>query len=231
MNKVEVWANTLIGILTCVAAALILAGAVVVVFPAGPSNDLADEIPRRFNLDGEGTVPAWFSSIALMLCAQVLFVVSMLDRRSGELRYWQGLSLIFIFLSMDEVASFHEAFILPLREMMDADGFFFFTWVVPAMAGLVLLLAVLWAFLNRLPPATKWGFIFAGAVFCTGAIGMEMISGSHYAQNGENADFTFGMMTVVEEALEISGAILFLRELLRYSAEQQRLGWPSSIVP
>ncbi len=206
--KLHVWSAVLV----------VLAGVAALVTADSIESVSLRELVNRFNLDSENSVPAWFSSINLILCAQALFAIFFIERRRGERRYWLGMSLVFVLLSMDEAASFHEALMVPLRRILNVDGIFFFAWVIPGSAAVLVFVAALWGFLSRLPRKTAWAFVRAGAIFCLGAIGIEMLGSLRYSENAYEADFGFGLLVLVEESLELAGEILFLRELLAYLA-------------
>ena len=70
-------------------------------------------------------------------------------------------------------------------------------------------------FLRKLPAETRRNLLVAGAVYVAGALGMEM-AGGYYFSVDEVPDFTYAMMAIVEESLEMFGVILFLRGLLRH---------------
>ncbi len=60
---------------------------------------------RWFDLDVEGSVPVWFSSVQLFCVAGVAASCAWKERRRG----WWWLSGLFLYLSVDETAGFHEA--------------------------------------------------------------------------------------------------------------------------
>src|SRR5687767_12059243 len=67
-------------------------------------------LTRLTYLNGEATIPAWFSSIALLMVALVLAVIGTTKHRTGDGTgwYWTTLAFGFIYLSMDEAAAIHE---------------------------------------------------------------------------------------------------------------------------
>ena len=171
----------------------------------------------HFDLDQENNVPTWFSTICLFLCALALSVIALLEwrRRMPLSRYWFALSGIFAILSLDEAASFHEMLTGPVRRLLHTGGVFYFAWVIPGglfAIGFALLLS---DFLRRLPSETRRNFLVAGAVYVSGCLGMEM-AGANRISVHQRPDFTYSMMVVVEESLEMFGTILFLRGLLRH---------------
>ena len=60
---------------------------------------------RWFDLDAEGSVSAWFSSMQLFSVAGVAAYCALRERR----RSWWWLSGLFLYISVDETAGFHEA--------------------------------------------------------------------------------------------------------------------------
>lgn len=95
-------------VLALLACDLLLALAYIVDTAAGrPWSSLT----RLVNLDGEGNVPAWFSSMQWMLCACVFGLFAMRNFSRAVPRSWALLLLpaLLVLLSLDEVAQIHEA--------------------------------------------------------------------------------------------------------------------------
>jgi hypothetical protein len=172
----------------------------------------------KFNLDAENNVPTWFSTICLFLCAIVLAVIALSEWRGKRplCSYWFGLAGTFVLLSLDEAASFHEMLVTPLRTALHTGGFFYFAWVIPGGLFVLGFLLVYLRFLSRIPAETRRGFLLAGFVYCFGSLGMEMIDGRYASLHG--VDFTYSLMSLLEESLEMAGEILFLRALLAHIA-------------
>jgi hypothetical protein len=172
---------------------------------------------RLFDVNAEGNVPTWFSSSMLLVCALLLGRICAAKKGEGarEARYWGGLALIFLGLSMDETASFHELTITPLRSALQAGGVLFFTWVVPGAVFLLAFVVTYLRFFLQLPPLTRRGFLIAGAIYVGGALGMELVGGYHAAAHGQ-FNLGFSILTTVEEFGEMLGIILFIRALLLY---------------
>ena len=65
---------------------------------------------RLLDLDLENNLPSWYSSIALLLSAVMLPIIGL--HHSGRARkfarHWLALAILFLCLSVDEVASIHE---------------------------------------------------------------------------------------------------------------------------
>ena len=174
---------------------------------------------QKFDLGDENNVPTWFSTICLFLCAVALAAIALTEwRRKGPLwGYWFGLAGTLVLLSLDEAASFHEMLSTPLRIAWHTEGFLYLAWVIPGGLFVLGFLLVYVRFLRQLPAKTRRGFLVAGSVYCSGCLGMEMIDGRYASVHG--MDFTCSLMVILEESLEMTGAILFLRSLLAYLAD------------
>lgn len=99
-----------------------------------------------FDLDGEGSLAAWFSSTLLFLSFQTSLLIAYARRNSAdalphESRIWSLSSLVWLLMSIDELSSLHEGFkelaarVFHTRIMGDGSIY----WAVPYA---VLLLSV-----------------------------------------------------------------------------------------
>lgn len=166
-----------------------------------------------FDLGREGNLPTLFGGALLLLAAVLLAVTGEGESARGRpARDWRALSGVFVFLAFDEWLAVHEALIRPVKALLGADGLLRFAWVVPyglltAGVGLCCL-----SLLRRLPARTRGLFVLAGAVYVGGALGCEMIGGL-IAQHHGREGILFAAEVLVEESLEMGGAILFLYAL------------------
>jgi hypothetical protein len=124
------------------------------------------------------------------------------------------LAVIFLLMSVDEIASIHELTIRPLRTYLDANGAFLFTWVIPGTLFVILIFVRMLRLLRALDTRTRYRFLSAGAVYVGGALGMEMVSGAYVSAGGDDA--VFAVLTIIEELLEMLGILLFLHALVSY---------------
>ena len=168
-----------------------------------------------FNMDREFNIPTLFSSTIMLACAYTLNEIkSVSDKRS--LKDWGLLSKIFIFLAIDEFFQIHEIFIIPdLRPYLSpALGS---TWVIPYTALVIYLGWRFSKFLRSLEKYTRQKFLQSGAIFLSGAIGMEMV-GSYLVRTGiiRLHSIWYGSITGLEELLELLGLIMFLTACANY---------------
>lgn len=186
---------------------------------------LLDQLLPVFSANAEKNVPAYFSTFLLLFAAVLLAIIAVRERvQSGApALYWAALSFGFLLMTIDEALSYHERLVGPFRELLgdSLPSAFYYAWVVPGIA-LVLVLVLFFArFLMRLPANTRRAFLLAGALYIGGAIGMEMVGG-YYVASGGAQDLTYYLITTAEEALEMAGAIVFIWALLTYIAKDQR---------
>lgn len=179
-----------------------------------------------FDLDSEANVPSWFSSALLGACALVLAQIGDSVRRQGGPpavfeRHWKGLAIVFALLSMDELCSVHEKLILPMRTLLHAGGLLYFTWVVPGLLFVGVLSAFYLRFLQHLDRELRLQFLWAAMLYLGGAVGMEMVDGWWSQHRGQD-NMAYVLLVMVEESLEMMGAIVFLCDLIRHATGAAR---------
>jgi hypothetical protein len=193
---------------------------VYVIFKHHLDNAYLIRLARVFSLDSEMNVPTFYSSLALLFCATLLIIISVSHKRSGKPSLaWLFLAIIFTFLSIDEISTLHEKLIDLSREAFNASGVFYYAWVIPYGAALVVFLVVYFRFLLSLPKKIMILFIVSGSIFVLGALGMELVGGLHTELHGTN-NWTYSLMTTFEELLEMVGIVIFIYTLLTYIVEQ-----------
>lgn len=177
---------------------------------------------RLFNVDMELNFPTLFSTVILFIAAQLLLVIALLERKRLKSLYlnWIFLSCCFLLMAIDEELAFHEKLIEPMQKLFRGGplGGLLFAWIIPGMILILIISLVSLRFILQLPRKTRITFILSAVVYVTGSIGMEIIGG-RYAQVYGGNNFTYAMITTVEESLEMAGTILFIYGLLDYIKE------------
>jgi hypothetical protein len=169
---------------------------------------------RFFDVDQENNLPTWYAAATLLFSSLLLALISAAE--PYRKRTWLGLSAIFLALSVDEVASFHEIFIAPIRGVLGASGVLYFAWVLPA-AVLVAVVATMYArWFFSLPARTRMLAAGAGVLFVGGALGVEMIGGL-LVSRGEGDAFSYTVAATFEETLEMTGVLVWISTLLDYA--------------
>ena len=178
-----------------------------------------------FDVNIENNVPTFFSTFLLVTSAALLALIagqsSVVTRDTG---YWRWLSLIFLFLAVDEDASLHELLIDPMKEYLPLHGPLFFAWVVPYGLAVLVVGLLFLKFVLRLPAWTR-GLVFAaGGLYLAGALGFEMIGGWYLSEDGESENMPYSLLVAGEEFLEMSGIILFIYALLDFLGDKLQGG-------
>lgn len=171
---------------------------------------------RLFPLDEESNLPTFYSAFSLGFCSILLAIIASYQQKnnSRHTKHWKFLSLLFCLLAIDEIAMMREILSV-LREPLNAGGIFYFTLVIPAFIFLIIFTLTFISFFKSLPSRIKTLFMLSGIIYVAGAIGVEMIGGYHSEIYGEN-NFTYGMITTIEESLEMMGILVFIYSLLFY---------------
>ena len=182
-----------------------------------PDYPLGELFAELFNVNGEYNIPSLYSGYALLFCSILLAIIAYAKKVAGEryVRHWGALSIIFVYISLDEVISLHEKMSDPLRSSFSAHGVLYYPWVI---VGCIFVLVFVLAFLKLLadlPAKTRRLFVIAGTVFVIGALGMEMIEGFYADLHGE-FNIVFTILTTIEEFLEMLGVAVFIYALLSY---------------
>lgn len=177
-------------------------------------------LSRSFDFNQEQNVPTFFSVVILLLATGLLFLVHAFrkqDRKDG--RKWLLLGCVFLFMALDESVQIHEYIANVVRPRLPTDlrGFLYWAWVVPYGALVLAVGAYFLGFVLRLPILTRNLFLLSGAMFVSGAIGLELFEGYFYKLYDLNHIYN-KVLYCAEELLEMSAVVLFIYALLDYLA-------------
>ena len=156
-----------------------------------------------FDVDMEENLPTWFSGFILLVATTFLWILMREKAAKGDpmAGRWKLLFVGFCFLSIDEIAGFHET----VNTLITPS------WAWGGAAISLGLLIYFRSFLQSLPMKIAVGFLVAGALYVGGAVGMEFVGEPIPADT-----LLYKMTTLVEEGGEMFGVILFIRTLLNY---------------
>jgi hypothetical protein len=174
-----------------------------------------------FDLDGEGSLGAWFSSLLLLLSALAALLVYTLRRHRlgdyrGGYRVWLWAAACWFVMSVDEAGSLHEGF----KELMTyltgnrlyGDGS---VWWVMAYGGVLGLigLVVLWDLRECAFAATS--LVLTALCYAAAVLTQLGYVGDLAARNGL---FLKGARAVmIEEGCEMAGDLLLLLAMVSYA--------------
>ena len=177
------------------------------------------EIDRAFNLDGEGNLPTWFSSLLSTFGALAAYACSQAAASPRERRVWQLLAGALLFMSCDETAQLHEHV---AKELLLAGVCWpglsrNDIWLWPLTLGPFVLLGFGWlaAGLHRALRGSRSARrrILGGlALFFLGSVGVEL---TNILIHGDTPLHVWPTLEVIaEESLEMAGLIMLLSGLL-----------------
>jgi len=168
-----------------------------------------------FHLDGEGNIPAWFSSVQLFLIGLVFVLKgrqSNLDYRPSSL-FCLIVGAGFIFLSVDEVAAIHEKIthvltaIAWVPRFKGDHGVWIFIYILVGASLCFATYRDLMAMWKRWRSATSFLAVGMG-FFVIGAVGLEIIS-FQFLRSGSTPSL-YQVEVALEELLEMSGESIML---------------------
>ena len=166
---------------------------------------------KLFYLNGERTVPSWFSTCILWSSGIGLLAISALEQDKSINRYWFIIGLSLIYVSLDEMISLHEhgdnISVLALRNNIDLPDFLNSSWVIPAIVLVFIFFVFLLPFFAKLDRQIRFLLIVSALIYLFGAVCCEMFGAYARVNSLENL---YNFAVTLEEALEMSGAILLL---------------------
>lgn len=172
-------------------------------------------VMKLFDVNSESNLPTWYSASLLLAAAVGTGLVAVLVARAGgrDAGRWWLLAGILALLSLDEASALHERLGGPAEDLLGSTGVGPFVWVLPA--GVLALVAGLsfLGFLGRLPAPVRRHLLGAGALFLTGAVLLEAVSGLVLEAAGDRAAYL--LVTAAEEGTEMAAAAWFLVTALR----------------
>ena len=171
-----------------------------------------------FDLNDENNIPTLFSFFLYVTAAKLLGWIAYESWASHRqlANRWAALSIVFAWLSLDELLALHEGWIAPLRGYFQTSGPMYFIWQLPY----VILLAVLCVFCiplwKSLPKEIRRWIIAAAGIFLSGVIVFESLEGWYWSTLGERQDAAFMLLATAEEVFEMSGLVVLIYALLEY---------------
>lgn len=169
-----------------------------------------------FDVSGDKTIPTWYASVTLLACSVLILIIGLihLQKQNQYAKQWIVLAGIFLFLSIDEVATIHE-WSTHLITVPAVDGFLYYDWVIFGIIFVIIVGLYYRRLLNNLPCDIKNLFLLAALFFVGGAIGVEIIN-SKIGYLEESETISYALMTALEEFFEMVGVATFIYALLKY---------------
>ncbi len=186
---------------------------------------LPSPLRRSFNIAREDSIGTWFAVVQVLAVSAMAFMLyrgaKALDLPASTRRIWAGLSLFFLYMSIDDASELHER----LGSTFQDEVTFFPSYAWQAIfapifgfAGLVLLY-VAWRVLED--KASKRAIVFGlfaltVAVALDFAEGVEDLASSIADSLGWEEQTVSHFQKVAEESIEMAGITLFLSAFVRH---------------
>lgn len=186
------------------------------------------EISNRFDVDDEASLPTWFSQAIWLGIASSSIVAAKLSSQKSARKLWLIMAGIGIIFSIDEVSGIHELSLQSLHLL-----FFGLEQSSSTLNAWWLVMPLVLAFgawfvgklLNVLRKKQWLMMMFGWLVFLIGAVGLEL----HGNDIPHNTFMYQGIVTGIEEGLEMLGGIIILYVILNhidlYHSRKIRAAW------
>jgi len=177
---------------------------------------LSDQLSiERFDMDQEVSVPTWFSAIQLFFISFIGFIVyKQLKIENPKISsLFIYFSILFLFLSMDEVAEIHESLTRLLSpfewipRFKGDHGVWIYLYLTGFMAFLVFIskrIVLLWKTFTKEVNI----IVVGGIIFLMGAVVLEILSYQYL--EGNDVKTLYNVEVGFEEFFEMFGATIIL---------------------
>lgn len=178
-------------------------------------NRVITDIAHRFGLDDELSVPTWLTSMMALIVAGLSWLIAKAQKSVDAKIGWLLISLVGLFISVDEVASLHELLLQSLHilaQFGDGQTFADNAWLLVLPFIIVAVIFGTRYLKKALPRDTFLNLVIAGVVYLSGALVVEFLS-----IQIDKSTLMYGIgMVVLEEGLELLGIWLVIRALLKH---------------
>jgi hypothetical protein len=184
-------------------------------------NEYVDKIAEWLDVNAEASIPTWYAAVALLAVSVMLGIIAAAARRQGRpfSLQWTLLAIGFGLLSLEEVIGVHSQATKVLRRLADAtDG----PWLLIGLGaigivGLIVAVALFGRWFLALPRRWRAWFAIGGLVYLAGVFGSDAI-GDYIASTFGGTSLLYVVVLTIEEALEMTGVLIFIVLLLEYIA-------------
>jgi len=174
-----------------------------------------DRIAQFFDVGVEASLPTAFSSFNLLLGAALAFLVHRAAVRYR--RYWGILSLLLLYLAIDESCQLHERVfpaMCPTVPGMDGEQLPI-PWIPFALSAALLIGGAFIPFLLGISRRTAVFLVVGGVVYVAGAVVFEWVGYWMLAHGTERRDLIYAVRRLAEEGLEMYGVVIVNVTLFR----------------
>jgi hypothetical protein len=185
--------------------------AVFVVHSRIPGRKLA----RAVYFNAEANLATFFNFLLIIGVTALLALNAARAYSEGDRwrHHWVGLIVLTLLMAFDEAAQVHERLNDVIRMFVEFDGYLRFAWVIPGMTFVAAVAIVYLRFVLALPRRAAALTLLGGGMFVAGSLGVELIGAKLWSE--EAADTVrYGLVTTLEESLEMLGLMIFAYALM-----------------
>jgi hypothetical protein len=177
------------------------------------TGELLDALHRHFNPTLEANLATWFSTGLLLTGALLTALVARAKAHADDPMkyYWMALSLLILFMSIDEAGQVHEMLNRPTQQLLGVSQYTRWVWILPAIVAVTAFVVVSLRLLAAQSRHTRRLMILAFGLFVLGAFGIETIGAILF---GVDRPLEAELTATVEEFFEMSGVVVFIYAML-----------------
>ncbi len=179
------------------------------------NNSILLRLFRFVDVGHEQSIPTYFSVINILLSSVLLFVIYRYEKINNNKgwKYWLFLSLLLLFLSVDESIGIHESYAVLYRSLAEqgiiTNQLEHNQWLPFGILFIFIVGISLIPFFRTLSRKTLSYFILSGIVFVTGAIGFEYLGALMLRKGYGDDDLIYLVRRLFEEGFEMFGIVIF----------------------
>ena len=209
---------TVLAVVIAILSAVSFAGEVISDFVI-VGDKYVDRITEWVDVNHEGSIPTWYATITLASCALMLGVIAIdaAQRRKPYPRQWAALAVIFALLSLEEILGVHSEATGRLRSIVsitEGPGYAIALAVI-ALIGLAAVALLFGRFYLQLPSKWRRWFTIGALIYVLGVFASDAV-GDYLISAAGDATLAYDIVLTVEEALEMTGVLIFIVMLLEY---------------
>lgn len=218
---IELKPRKVVLVLIVVVALLVLANVVALISEFAFGHNYVFGLIPLVALDEEQNIPTYFSSLMWLACALLSLGIAAAEKASRRSYfYWAALSLICLYISVDEFVAFHERVVnAQVRGPMATREPFYVSWVLVYAVVVVGVALTFGRFVLKLPSEIRRLIIIAGVGYVFAAMGFEWLAGIYLTTHEWSFGLGYHLFTLFEETLEMVAIVMLLYALMSYAVK------------
>lgn len=159
-----------------------------------------------FNFNLESNIPTLFSTLLLFISTFLFYFTYLINNKKKDRLYWIVLTLIFLYLSVDESCQIHEM----IRALIgDKKKWMYLAFFICSAAGVAF-----FRFWMRLDRRVRYVFLVSAVLYISGILILDEVAQMYY-ESDSKSDWIFYLLITAEESSEMLGLILLIYGQMR----------------